>query len=211
VNYTRNTFLAEEEKSVTSTSTPEQVPEVPATPPATSTASSVTSVAMTTEEVLIDGLTIKVHTLQKTVVSQTVLHPKAERASLDKKERNDLYARATAKHHKQFNLISLAITSKDKLDDTYNLEILIEHIRSSRGDYEMGDVFKIISWGVKPATNDLQSNGGTRDLYSDYSNLTVENVAQSNEFYRTYVDDDTFTENIKLTLDYMKNNVTGNM
>jgi hypothetical protein len=85
-----------------------------------------------------------------------------------------LYARATAKHHEQFDLISLAITIEDKLDDTYNLEMLIEHMRSSHGDYEMGDVFKIICWGVNPATNDLQINGGTRDLYSDYSNLTVE-------------------------------------
>jgi hypothetical protein len=122
-----------------------------------------------------------------------------------------LYARATAKHHKQFNLISLAITREDKLDDTYNLEMLVEHMRSSHGDYKMGDVFKIISWGVNPATNDLQINGGTRDPYSDYSNLTVENVAQSNEFYRTYVDDETFTENLKLTLDYMKKNVTQNL
>jgi hypothetical protein len=107
-----------------------------------------------------------------------------------------LYARAAAKHQKQFNTISLAITSEDKLDDTYNLEMLIEHMRSSPGDYEMEYVFKIISWGVNPATNDLQINGGTRDMYSDYSNLTVENVAQSNEFYRTYVDDETFTENL---------------
>jgi hypothetical protein len=94
---------------------------------------------------------------------------------------------------------------------TYNLEMLIEHMISSHGDHEMGDVFKIISWGVNPATNDLQINGGTRDLYSDYSNLTVENVAQPNEFYRKYVDDETFTENIKLTLDYMKNNMTENL
>jgi hypothetical protein len=156
-------------------------------------------------------MNIKVNTVQKTVVCQIVLHPKAERASLDKKERNDLYARATAKHHMKFNLISLAITSEDKLYDTYNLEMLIEHMRSSHVDYEMGDVFKIISWGVNLATNDLQINGGTRDLYSDYSNLTVENVAQSNEFYRTYVDGETVTENLKLTLDYMKKNVTENL
>jgi hypothetical protein len=97
------------------------------------------------------------------------------------------------------------------LDDTYHLEMLIEHMRSSHGDYEIGGVFKIISWGVNPATNSLQINGGTRDLYSDYSNLTVENVAPSNEFYRPYVDDETFTENLKLTLDYMKNNVTENL
>jgi hypothetical protein len=79
-------FLAEEKSSVHSTSTPEQVPEVHAPTPATRPASSVTSVAMTTKEVIIDCLTIKVNTVQKTVVSQTVLHPKAERASLDKKE-----------------------------------------------------------------------------------------------------------------------------
>jgi hypothetical protein len=43
------TFLAEEESSVYSSSTPEQVPEVPAPTPATSQASSVPSVAMTTK------------------------------------------------------------------------------------------------------------------------------------------------------------------
>jgi hypothetical protein len=58
---------------------------------------------MTNKEFIIDGITIKVNNVQKTVVSQTVLHPKAERASLDKKEKNDVYARTTAKHHKQFN------------------------------------------------------------------------------------------------------------
>jgi hypothetical protein len=171
-------------------------------------ATSVTPTSMATKDVVIDGLTIKVTTVQKTVTTQTVLHLKSERATLDKKERNDLYARATAKHHKLFDLISLAITSKDKLDDTYTLEMLIEHMRSSHGDYEMGDVFKIISWGIDPISGDLQINGGSKDLYSDYSNLSVESVAPSNEFYRTYVDDETFTENLKLTLDYMKNSVT---
>jgi hypothetical protein len=166
---------------------------------------------MATKDVVNDGLTIKVTTVQKTVTSQTVLHPKSERATLDKKEKNDLYARTTAKHHKLFDLISLAITSEDKLDDTYNLEMLIEHMRSSHGDYEMGDVFRIISWGVDPISGDLQINGGSKDLYSDYSNLSVESVAQSNEFYRTYVDDETFTENLKLTLEYMKNNVKENL
>jgi hypothetical protein len=96
---------------------------------------SATPVIMSTKDVVIDGLTIKVTTVQKTVTSQTVLHPELERVTLDKKEKNDLYVRATAKHHKLFDLISLAITSEDKLDDTYNLEMLIEHMRSSHGDY----------------------------------------------------------------------------
>jgi hypothetical protein len=135
-------------------------------------------VAMTKNDFDFDGLTIKVTTVQKTVTSQTVLHPKSERATLDKKERNDLYARATVKHHKLFDLISLVIASEDKLDETCSLEMLIEHIRSSHGNYEMGDVFKIINWGIEPISGDLQINGSSKDLYSDYSNISVESVAQ---------------------------------
>jgi hypothetical protein len=70
------------------------------------------------------------------------------------------------------------ITSEDKLDDTYNLEILIDHMRSYNAGYEMDDVYKIISWGVDPPTNDLKINGGSKNLYSDYSNISVEYVAQ---------------------------------
>jgi hypothetical protein len=84
---------------------------------------------MTSKNVVIDGITFNVSTTQKAVTRQTVLFPKKQRKTLDIKERNDLYARAAAKHHKLFDLISLAITSKDKLDDTYNLEMLIEHMR----------------------------------------------------------------------------------
>jgi hypothetical protein len=113
------------------------------------------------------------------------LHPKSECATLDKKEKNDVYARATANHHKLFDLISLVITSKDKLDATYNLEMLIENMISSHGDYRMGDVFKIISWGVEPISGDLQIHGGTKYMCSDDSNLSVESVAQSNESSRT--------------------------
>jgi hypothetical protein len=77
----------------------------------TSPTTSVKPVAMTKKDVVIDGLTIKLTIVQKTVTSQTVLHLKLERATLDEKERNDLYARAMVKHHKLFDLISLAITS----------------------------------------------------------------------------------------------------
>jgi hypothetical protein len=122
---------------------------------------------MTKKDVVIDGLTIKATTVQKTVTNQTLLHPNLERATLDKKERTDLYVRDTAKHHKLFDLISFAITSEDKLDDIYNLEMLIEHMTSPHGDYEMGEVFKIINWGVGPISGDLRINGSSKDLYSD--------------------------------------------
>jgi hypothetical protein len=89
---------------------------------------------MNTNDIVVDGITTKASTVQKAVTSQTVLHPKAERATLDKKERHNVYARATENHYKLFDLISLAITSDDKVEDTYNLEMLIEHIISYHGD-----------------------------------------------------------------------------
>jgi hypothetical protein len=166
---------------------------------------------MTSKDIVIDGFTLTMSTTQKAVTQHTVLFPKKERKTLDKKERNDLYTRATAKHQKVFHLISIAITSENKLDITYNLEMLIEHTRSSHADYEMDDVYKIISGGVDPVADELKINRGPKDLYADYSNISVEDVANSNEFYRTYVEEESFAENLKLTLHYMKNNVTENL
>jgi hypothetical protein len=70
------------------------------------------------------------------------------------------------------------------LDDTYNVEMLIEHMLSSHADYEMDDVYKIISWEVDPVTNKLKINGGSKYLYADYWNISVEDVSKANEFYR---------------------------
>jgi hypothetical protein len=75
----------------------------------------------------------------------------------------------------------------------------------------MDNVYKIISWGVDPTTNELKINGRSKDLYADYSNISVEDVAKSNEFYRTYVEEETFAKNHKIALDYMKNNVAENL
>jgi hypothetical protein len=41
--------------------------------------------------------------------------------------------------------------------------------------------------GGDPITDELKINEVSTYLYSDYSNISVENVAKSNEFYRTYV------------------------
>jgi hypothetical protein len=68
----------------------------------------------------------------------------------------------------------------------------------------MDDVIKIISWGgVIQIQEILQINGASRDLYFDYSNICVDEIAQSNELYCTYVTDQTFIETLKLALDHI--------
>jgi hypothetical protein len=97
------------------------------------------------------------------------------------------------------------------LDGAYNLEMLIEHTRSYHADYEMDDGYKVISWGIDPATGDLKNNGGSKYIYSDYPTISLEDIAQSSEFYLTYVADKRFKDNLKLTLDYMTNYVRDNI
>jgi hypothetical protein len=101
------------EKTPVLTPAPSLVP-TPAPTPSPIPTPSVIIVAMNKTYVIINGLSIKFSYVQKSNTSQRVLQPKAERATLDKKERNDLYARDMAKHHTLFDLISLTITSEDK-------------------------------------------------------------------------------------------------
>jgi hypothetical protein len=101
------------EKTPVLTPAPSLVP-TPAPTPSPIPTPSVIIVAMNKTYVIINGLSIKFSYVQKSNTSQRVLQPKAERATLDKKERNDLYARDMARHHLLFDLISLTITSEDK-------------------------------------------------------------------------------------------------
>jgi hypothetical protein len=48
---------------------------------------------------------------------------------------------------------------------------------------------------------DIKINGDLKDLYSDYFNLIVQDMSKSNELYHTYVEEDIFTDKLKLTLD----------
>jgi hypothetical protein len=113
---------------------------------------------VTSKNVVIDGIMFNVSTSQKVVTRQIGLFTRKDRKTLDKKERSDHYERATDKHHKLFNLISFSITKEDKLDNIYNLEMPIEHMRSYHADYMMDNVYKIISWGVDPTTDELNIN-----------------------------------------------------
>jgi hypothetical protein len=84
------TFLAEElmiqptkdispQGSVHSALTPEQIHEVPVTSPA----SSAVPVVMSMKDLIIDELTIRVTTVQKTVTTQPVSYQKSDRATLN--------------------------------------------------------------------------------------------------------------------------------
>ena len=103
-----------------------------------------------------------------------MLYKKGDRDGLSTDERQILFKSATATVHKKYDVMPLSLDDKDKLDDTYNLEVLVQRTKREHFKYDMHDVFTIV---IPNANGTVQE---TKDLYSDYSNITIEQVARSN-------------------------------
>jgi hypothetical protein len=66
----------------------------------------------------------------------------------------------------------------------------------------MHNIFSIV------IPEDDKSMHEVKDLYSDYSNITTEQVARLNLWYREWMADSYFEENLQLTHDFFQNNVS---
>ena len=158
--------------------------------------------AMLTVE--IDGVTYKKLGSKKSLskTSETVLFKKEDRSNLSVDERTILFKSAVAKAHKPYDLMPLSLDDEDKLDDTYNLEVLVSKTKRAHFRYDMYNIFSII------IPNDDESIKEVKDLYSDYSNITIKQVARSNLWYREWMANVYFEQNLELTYDFFQNNVS---
>jgi hypothetical protein len=102
--------------------------------------------------------------------SKTVLFKKEDPPN----ERTVLFKSAVAKAHKLYDLMPLSLDDEDKLNDTYNLEVLVGKTKRAHFRYDMYNIFSIVI-----PNNDKTIKEG-KDLYSNYSNITIEQVARSN-------------------------------
>lgn len=140
------------------------------------------------------------------VEGDEVLYRKEERNKLTEDKLADLYDKATKTKHKKFDFINLTLSDEDKLDDTYNLDMIIRKMRSSHYAYDMHNVFTIII--LDPADSEGKTIIGTKDLYSEFAEISIEEVMQSNEFYSRWAKATYFKQNLKLTYTYFQNNVS---
>jgi hypothetical protein len=83
-----------------------------------------TTVKLTVE---IAGVTYEKRESKKSLskTSETVLFKKEDRPNLSVDKRTVLFKSAVARAHKLYNLIPLSLDDEDKLDDTYNLKVLV--------------------------------------------------------------------------------------
>jgi hypothetical protein len=144
----------------------------------------------------------------KREVSETmgqVLYAKGDRKNLSTDEKTVLFKNAFQTAHKKYDILPLSLKDKDKLDDTYNLEVLVQKTKRENFKYDMHDVFTI----VIPDENEAIK--ARMDLYQDYSNIRIEQVARSNLWYIEWMIEPYFEQNLQLTNAFFQNNVSDNL
>ena len=117
----------------------------------------------------------------------------------------ELFNLATKTQQKKYKLLPLTLSNVNKLDNTYNLSMSIDRTKTLHTKCNMHDVFNVVF--IDPNNKQMANIVGAIDLYLNYVSVTEEDVAQSNKWYRTWADDNTFEENLKLMYNYFVNNV----
>jgi hypothetical protein len=74
-------------------------------------------------------------------------------------ERQILFKSAAATVHKKDDVMPLLLDDEDKLNDTYNLEVLVQMTKQEHFKYDIHDVFMIV---IPNADGTVQE---TKDLY----------------------------------------------
>ena len=169
---------------------------------------STTSSTMSTPPMVqIGSLSIEINDTENAInETEEVLYPKESRENMAAEKLADLFEKATKTKHKKFDFINLTLTDEDKLDDTYNLDMLVRKMRNAHYNYDLHNVFTILIFAQGDTTR--KSPTGTKDLYTEFSEITVNEVKFSNEFYNKWAKAFYFKQNLKLTYSYFQQNVS---
>jgi hypothetical protein len=165
-------------------------------------------VAIMTDEVSFGNFKISINTTKTDVadIGEEVLYPKEDRVKLSPEKLAELFDKATRARHKKYDFINLTLTDEDKLDDTYNIDMLIRRTKNVHINYDMHNVFTIVL--IDPTDPDEKRIIGTKDLYTEFSEISVQEVAISNKFYHQWASEDHFVQNLKLTYAFFQSNVS---
>jgi hypothetical protein len=98
---------------------------------------------VTMSKIMIVGIEYKTHAVKKIVsdTAEQVLYKKGDRDGLSTDERQILFKSATTVH-KKYDVMPLSLDDEDKLDDTYNLEVLVQGTKRAHFKYDMHDMFR---------------------------------------------------------------------
>lgn len=134
-------------------------------------------------------------------VSTAVLFSKKNRKNMSEEKKVEHFKHATSfQQTDRFAFMSRTIEGSDDLGDNYNLQMCVEQACNNMSRYDMVDVFTIVTPDGKKVIG---------NLFTGYAVITVDQVKESNYFYRMVVDQTKYPwllENLQLSLDYLINN-----
>jgi hypothetical protein len=117
-------------------------------------------------------------------VTEQILHKKEDCQSLIMKEElAELYEKFTKTVHRKYGLIPLTLSNENKLNGTYNLEMLIRKTRQAHTDFDMHDVLFTIVIPDRDDSTGMRQTSTTKDLYKNFPSISIEEVAISNVWY----------------------------
>jgi hypothetical protein len=139
----------------------------------------------------IDGEEIHVVSTKNTVVdSSTPLFSKSDRMQLSAEKRAELISKACVNvlGSNKLDLQKAEFSIETELEDTITFGTQMEHIKAQFVQYDFKDVCSIVK--VDDSGEAVTDNGKivTRDLFLHYADMTPEEVAKSNRWYREFVD-----------------------
>ena len=153
--------------------------------------------------VYVGGIPVVLNAQPTAVTTAGPLYKKEARAALSDDKRNDLFDKATRKAHTKYDVISLTLSDKDTLDDTYNLKILVGKTKAHFVTYNIAHIFTIVQVG-----QDGQTVTGEKNLLDNFTQVTPAEAAASNKWYNRWASQPYFRENLQLSLRFFQNNVT---
>jgi predicted RNA binding protein YcfA (HicA-like mRNA interferase family) len=117
---------------------------------------------------------------------QVPLYPKESRDRLTEEKRNDLFNNAIKSQHSQakYDFTHVDISSEKRLDDIYNISIMISKTKAAHLQYDMDNVFSIV-FPINPGNKKLSPRDPV-NLYTNYDEVTEQEVAASCDWYNRF-------------------------
>jgi hypothetical protein len=138
------------------------------------------------------------------------MHKKQDTAPLTPIVLNKHFIDATSLKHKKYDYVPMILNDEDGLDDTYNLDVLINKTYREHCAFDLHDVFTVII-PLYPEDKDNANVERTLDLYTEYASISIEDVACWNAYYREWLSNPWFEESLRLTYTFFQNNVTDDL
>ena len=155
--------------------------------------------------VTVGTLTIETLDVEATASEQGPLYPKESRDKMTADKRNDLFKEAVKLNQARYDFTSMNLTDERCLDDLYNMSIMIAKTKASHQQYNMCDVFTVI-FPLSEGSRTLEDKH--LDLYTQYDEITEEEVASSCEWYNKWTAKEYYCDNLMLTFKHLENNMT---